>query len=83
MRKEPRHLIGVGSGDPLFLDGGIQLWGAEGRPLTAEATPVSRGTLRVKPDLEKLRPFCFAPSDGGYYAMGDRLAQSYSIGKKD
>ncbi len=35
-----------------------------------------------KPDLAKLQPFCFAPGDGGYYAIGEKIAQSFSIGKK-
>ena len=47
-------VAGAGASSPLFLDGGAQLWKEEGRPLTAESPPVSRGTLTLRPDPKKL-----------------------------
>ncbi len=47
-------VAGVGASEPLFLDGGVQLWKEEGRPLTTETPPVSRGNLTLRPDPEKI-----------------------------
>jgi len=47
-------VAGAGASEPLFLDGGAQLWKEEGRPLTTEAPPVSRGNLTLRPDPKKL-----------------------------
>lgn len=33
------------------------------------------------PDLEKLKPFFFAPESNGYYATGRRLGDAFSIGQ--
>jgi len=35
-----------------------------------------------RPDVSKIQPFIFAPGDGWYYRVGERMAQSYSVGKK-
>ncbi len=34
-----------------------------------------------KPSVEKIRPFCWAPSDNRYYALGEDLGRGFSIGK--
>jgi thiosulfate/3-mercaptopyruvate sulfurtransferase len=47
-------VMGVGTGTPLFLDGGLSLWVEEGRPVTADVPPVSRGQLRLLPDPQRL-----------------------------
>jgi len=47
-------VTGAGTSEPLFLDGGIQLWKEEGRPLSTETPQVSRGNLTLHPDPEKL-----------------------------
>ena len=35
-----------------------------------------------KPDLAKIQPFTYAPGEGGYWRIGERIGQSFSIGKK-
>ena len=47
-------VMGAGAGTPLFLDGGIQVWAEEGRPLTPNEPTVSRGQLRLLPDPNRL-----------------------------
>jgi thiosulfate/3-mercaptopyruvate sulfurtransferase len=47
-------VTGAGATEPLFLDGGIQLWKEEGRPLATETPGVSRGNLTLHPDPERL-----------------------------
>ena len=47
-------VVGAGASEPLFLDGGIQLWKEEGRPVTNEAPSVSRGRLILQPDPKRL-----------------------------
>ena len=47
-------VTGAGASDPLFLDGGIQLWKEEGRPLTSETPRFSRGRLTVRPASDRL-----------------------------
>jgi thiosulfate/3-mercaptopyruvate sulfurtransferase len=44
----------AGASDPLFLDGGLQLWKEEGRPLTDEVPRVSRGRLNLRPNPDRL-----------------------------
>ncbi|UCD76548.1 MAG: flavin reductase family protein [Phycisphaerales bacterium] len=34
------------------------------------------------PDPAKIRPFAYAPGEGGYWAIGERVGQSFSAGKK-
>jgi flavin reductase (DIM6/NTAB) family NADH-FMN oxidoreductase RutF len=34
-----------------------------------------------KPSVEKMRPFCWAPADNRYYALGEDLGRGFSIGK--
>ncbi|MGH9565461.1 MAG: sulfurtransferase [Candidatus Angelobacter sp.] len=41
--------LGLG-GQAALLDGGLEKWKAEGRPLSQEVKPVQHGTLRVFPD---------------------------------
>ncbi len=33
-------------------------------------------------DIAKVQPFCFSPSDGGYYRIGEFIGQAFSIGRK-
>ncbi len=33
-------------------------------------------------DIERVRPFLFAPDNGAYYGLGSRLGKAFSIGKK-
>jgi thiosulfate/3-mercaptopyruvate sulfurtransferase len=47
-------VMGAGAGTPLFLDGGLQLWVEEGRPLTLNEPTVSRGRLNLLPDPSRL-----------------------------
>jgi len=47
-------VVGAGASEPLFLDGGIQLWKEEGRPTTTETPSVPRGRLTLQPDPERL-----------------------------
>ncbi len=35
-----------------------------------------------KLSIEKVRPFCWAPEDNFYYAIGRRLGRGFSVGKK-
>jgi len=35
------------------------------------------------PDLGKIQPLVFSPSDQGYYRVGEFVAQGFSIGKKE
>ncbi len=34
------------------------------------------------PDPAKIQPFTFSPSDAGYYALGEKIAQAFAIGKE-
>jgi len=47
-------VTGAGAGEPLFLDGGIQAWKEEGRPITTETPRVSRGKLTLRQSPERL-----------------------------
>lgn len=47
-------VVGAGAGDPLFLDGGMQVWKEEGRPVTSEIPRIVRGRLTLKPDWDRL-----------------------------
>jgi hypothetical protein len=33
------------------------------------------------PDIEKVRPFLYAPESRGYYGVGEYLGKAFSIGK--
>jgi flavin reductase (DIM6/NTAB) family NADH-FMN oxidoreductase RutF len=33
-------------------------------------------------DIERVRPFLFAPDNGAYYGLGPRLGKAFSIGKR-
>jgi flavin reductase (DIM6/NTAB) family NADH-FMN oxidoreductase RutF len=33
-------------------------------------------------DIERVRPFLFAPGNGAYYGLGPRLGKAFSIGKR-
>jgi thiosulfate/3-mercaptopyruvate sulfurtransferase len=47
-------VMGAGAGAPYFLDGGLQVWVEEGRPVTVEVPSVQRGSLRLLPDPDRL-----------------------------
>lgn len=47
-------VIGAGSSEPLFLDGGFQVWAEEGRAVSMASPDVSRGTLTLQPRIERL-----------------------------
>ncbi len=47
-------VLGAGTSMPLFLDGGLQLWREEGRPLTAELPNVPMGRVTLRPDPTRL-----------------------------
>ncbi len=47
-------VAGAGTGMPLFLDGGLQVWKEEGRPLATDRQPIHRGSLTLRPDSGKL-----------------------------
>jgi len=47
-------VMGAGAGTPLFLDGGLQLWVEDERPLALDAPEVSRGRLNLSPDSNRL-----------------------------
>lgn len=47
-------VLGVGARPPLFLDGGLQVWRAEGRPLTAQVPDVPMGKVSLRPDSARL-----------------------------
>jgi thiosulfate/3-mercaptopyruvate sulfurtransferase len=47
-------VVGAGLSEPLFLDGGLQVWKEEGRPVTKEIPTVSRGRLTLRPDENRL-----------------------------
>jgi thiosulfate/3-mercaptopyruvate sulfurtransferase len=47
-------VVGAGAGEPLFLDGGLQVWTEEGRPLSTETPRVPRGRLNIRPPSNKL-----------------------------
>jgi len=47
-------VAGAGGSEPLFLDGGIQVWREEGRALSAQTPQASRGRLTLQPDPERL-----------------------------
>ncbi len=47
-------VAGAGGSEPLFLDGGIQVWREEGRVLTTETPRTPRGRLTLQPDPERL-----------------------------
>ena len=47
-------VMGAGAGTPLFLDGGLQLWVEEGRPLTLNEPIVTRGRLNLALDPNRL-----------------------------
>jgi flavin reductase (DIM6/NTAB) family NADH-FMN oxidoreductase RutF len=34
-------------------------------------------------DVDKLRPFIFAPDHGGYYAVGQYLGKAFDVGRKE
>lgn len=36
-----------------------------------------------RPDIERIRPFCYAPGNQAYYAIGPCLGQAFSIGRRD
>lgn len=44
----------AGASEPLFLNGGLQLWEEEGRPLSTQAPRVRPGHLTLHPDPERL-----------------------------
>lgn len=39
------------------------------------------GLADGKPSVEKMRPFCWAPAENRYYALGEDLGQGFGIGK--
>lgn len=43
-------VVHAGASEPLFLNGGLQVWKEEGRPLSTEAPRVSQGTLNLQPE---------------------------------
>jgi thiosulfate/3-mercaptopyruvate sulfurtransferase len=47
-------VVGAGSSEPLFLDGGLQVWKEEGRALSTDLPRVARGKLTLKPRVERL-----------------------------
>jgi thiosulfate/3-mercaptopyruvate sulfurtransferase len=47
-------VTGAGASEPLFLDGGIQVWREEGRPVSTETPPASPGRLTLQPDPDRL-----------------------------
>ncbi|MCJ7628005.1 MAG: hypothetical protein MUO50_06400, partial [Longimicrobiales bacterium] len=47
-------VAGAGASDPLFLDGGIQVWKEEGRALSTEVPRVRRGNLTLQPRPRRL-----------------------------
>ncbi len=47
-------VVGAGASEPLFLDGGLQLWKEEGRPVTTDVPRVTRGRLNLRPPSNKL-----------------------------
>jgi thiosulfate/3-mercaptopyruvate sulfurtransferase len=47
-------VMGAAAGTPLFLDGGLQLWVEEGRPVTVDRPSVSRGKVTLLPDPNRL-----------------------------
>lgn len=47
-------VLGVGAAPPLFLDGGLQIWRAEGRALTSQLHDVPLGKVTIRPDSTRL-----------------------------
>ena len=47
-------VAGAGAREPLFLDGGLQLWKEEGRALSTEVPSPRRGNLRLRPDQDRI-----------------------------
>ncbi len=47
-------VLGAGTRPPLYLDGGLQLWREETRPLTVDMTNVPMGRLTLRPDTTRL-----------------------------
>jgi thiosulfate/3-mercaptopyruvate sulfurtransferase len=47
-------VAGAGAREPLFLDGGLQIWKEEGKPLSTEVPTPRRGNLRLRPDENRL-----------------------------
>jgi thiosulfate/3-mercaptopyruvate sulfurtransferase len=47
-------VVGAGRSEPLFLDGGFNVWQAEGRPVSTETPRVARGNVTLRPDPGKL-----------------------------
>lgn len=47
-----------------------------------EAFSEDRYLTDGKPDITKMRPFSLTMPDNGYWAVGDRLGDAWSIGKK-
>jgi thiosulfate/3-mercaptopyruvate sulfurtransferase len=48
------EVLGAGARPPLYLDGGLQLWREESRPLTSEIPNVPMGRLTLRPDTTRL-----------------------------
>ncbi|MGD2124371.1 MAG: rhodanese-like domain-containing protein, partial [Gemmatimonadota bacterium] len=47
-------VVGAGASEPLFLDGGLQVWKEEGRPTSVEVPRVARGRLNLRPPENKI-----------------------------
>ncbi len=47
-------IIGAGSSEPLFLDGGLQVWKEEGRTVSIDTPAVAKGNLTLQPRIERL-----------------------------
>jgi len=47
-------VTGAGASEPLFLDGGLQVWKEEGRLVSTETPRVTRGNLTLRPRTDRL-----------------------------
>lgn len=47
-------VVGAGVSEPLFLDGGLQVWKEEGRAISVETPQIRRGDLSLSPDEDRI-----------------------------
>mgnify|MGYP001826343667 FL=1 len=47
-------VVGAGASEPLFLDGGLQVWKEEGREISTEPPAVKRGRLDLQPRIDRI-----------------------------